>query len=398
MSAGPSDARQIILASPREPSGGSWLINCLLELGIRVNMKTAIDRVRRSLNQMREPSAMWEPAGNGEWRLHARADSLRKWLPVLSRRETLRFREDLSVFYVQDLPHAEFQGTHSVLFLRDPRDAIQSYYQRIKPELSLQEYVRFPHPETLLDAVAHWRLFVESWLARDGIHAYRFEDYKADAVALLTRIVTDLGIGASAAEIERATFESSYERAKAAEARYRATHPGDDEVAMRAGRVGEWKNAPEQTALCREIEERAGSVLTRLGYELHQETVPAGTAIDGLSPLRFLSVFRNVELPPSMREAIAAAEPMKCPQLPGLLLHASAIDSKAIAQARLQTREARQLLDNLCEYAQGWQQHQRARIDTMRAQFDNGSAFQMSRIRELAKQLKARRAEAQSTS
>jgi hypothetical protein len=391
MSATSGGPIQILLASPREPSGGSWLINCLLELGIRVNMKTIVDRVWRSANSARSPAATWESADNGEWRLHPRADSLRKWLPVLSRRETLKFRDDVTVFYVQDLPRPEFQGARTVLFVRDPRDAIQSYYRRIRPGLSLQEFVRFPHPETLLDAITHWRLFVDGWLAREGIHLYRFEDYKLDDVALLTRIVKDLGLEASTADIERAAFESSYEKARAAEERYRAAHPGDDEIAMRAGRVGEWKDSSELVDLSREIETHAGSLLTRLGYPCR---LPAAhsRATYAISQLRFLPAFEGIELPSAWREAASTADPMDCPFLSETLARAAKIDAHTISGARLHAREARQLLDSLCEYARAWQQHQQNRTDAIRAEFENGSNYQMMRIRELANRLKAKRA------
>ena len=376
------DATAILLASPREPSDGSWLINCLLELGVRVDFKPTADRVWRSNKNPGVPSAMWQPAPEGRWRLHPRAEALRKWLPILTRRGTLAFRDDVQALYVQDLPRPEFAGARTALFVRDPRDAIHSLYRRIRPDMSLQDFVRFPHSETLLDAIAHWRLFVESWLARDGIHFYRFEDYKADAVGLLTRIVRDLGLEASPEAIAHAASESSYEKARTAEERYRATHPRDGEVAMRAGRVGEWKSSQELRDLSREIEERAGPLLTRLGYafdgiaETSQEN-------EGVSHLRFLSVFEQIELPPGRRETAAAVDPMACPLLSDTLKLASTLDANMIRRARLQAREARALLDSLQEYLASWQGHQGRRIDAARAEFDDGANYHMTRIREL---------------
>jgi len=383
----PAGPRQILLASPREPSGNSWLVNALLELGVRVNFKPAIDRVWRSVRQMRHPSAMWRLAPGGGWQLHPRADALRKWLPAVSRRESLHFRDDVAVFYVQDLPRAEFQGAPSVLFVRDPRDAIASLYRRLRPQMTLAEYAAFPHPETLLDAVAHWRLFVESWLARDGVRVYRFEDYKDDAVALLGRIVADLGIAATPAEIASAAFESSYEKAREAEQRYRAEHPGDDEVAMRAGRVGEWTEAGASTLLAREIEARCASLLARLGYA-HDAPAAAGPAVDGVSVLRTLAVFDEIELPPGWREAAAAADPAACPQLPGLRELAAAIDTTAMDRARLPAREGRQLLQSLGDFAQVWQPDQQPRLAALRTHLEDGSAYQFSRIRELAQRVR----------
>ena len=341
-----ANTTSILLASPREPSGSSWLINCLLELGVRVNFKTVVDRVWRSVKNPREPSAMWEPAPDGRWSLHPRADALRKWLPILGDHDTLPFRDDIETLYVQDLPRPEFTGTHSALFIRDPRDAIHSYYRRIQPDMPLDEFVRFPHPETLLDVIDHWRLFAESWMAYEGIHVYRFEDYKADAIGLLSRILQDFGIEPSPEDIARAAAASSYERARDAEERYRASHPRDEEVAMRAGRVGEWKSSADLRELSREIEKRTRPVLIRLGYELH-----------------------------------SSDESM--PQLPDLLKLASTIDADAIRRARFHAREARMLLDNLRVHANLWPEDVRRRIDAARAEFDDGADYHMTRIREL---------------
>ncbi len=216
----------IVLASPREPSGGSWLINCLLELGVRVNLQPTADRIWRGASGRQRPSVMWQPAENGRWRLNPRAEELKKWLPILGHQETLHFRDDLEVLYVQDLPQVDLTSARTVLFVRDPRDAIHSLYRRIQPEMSLEDFVAFPHPVTLLDAIDHWRLFTECWLAVDGTLIYPFEDYKADAPGLLSRIVRDLGLVASREEITRAANESTFEKARAGDQRYRSSHPG----------------------------------------------------------------------------------------------------------------------------------------------------------------------------
>lgn len=391
MSAEHNDAVRIILASPREPSGGSWLINCLLELGVRVNLKTAVDRVFRSVNNMGAPEAMWRPTEDGGWRLHPRATSLQKWLPILSRRETLRFRDGISVFYVQDLPREEFRAAHSVFFVRDPRDAIQSYYRRIRPGMSLDEFVRFPHPETLLDAIEHWRLFAESWMARDDVHVYRFEDYKADAAALLTRITADIGIDATPEEISGAVFESSYEKARAAEERYRREHPGDDEIAMRAGRVGEWKESPDLSWLSQEIEERTAALLDRLGYA-GGDAAARPNGVDSRRQLPRLGFFNQVQLPEAWRAATVnreAGASKDSKHLLDTLSRISHIDADAINRARYHTREARLLLDSCMELCEPRHQQEQSRLRAIRARFDNGSEYQMARIRDLANQVKA---------
>jgi hypothetical protein len=370
----------LLLVSPREPSGGSWLINCLLELGVRVNFKPTIDRVWRSVSNPREPSAMWRQAPDGRWRLQPRAEALKKWLPILTVHETLSFIDDVEALYVQDLPTSAFQGQHTALFVRDPRDAIYSSYRRIQPEMTLDEFVRFPHPETLLDVVGHWQLFVESWLARDGVHVYRFEDYKAEAEGLLTRVVRDLHLQASPEDIARAAAASTFEKARAAEAHYRARHPGDSEIAIRAGQVGEWRTSQELRDLSREVERRVGSLLKRLGYELHANA--GNTPVThGLSQLRFLSIFDRIGLPEHLRGR--EADPTTCSALADILKFASTVDADRIRRVRLHAREARLLFDSLEEYVDAWNNHRRQRAAKNREQFADGADYHMTRIAEL---------------
>jgi hypothetical protein len=255
-------------------------------------------------------------------------------------------------------------------------------YRRVRPDMSLREFVRFPHPETLLDAIGHWRLFVESWLAREGTLAFRFEDYKADPAGTLSRIVRALGLQETKEAIARAASESSFAKARAAEERYRSAHPRDAELAMRAGEVGEWKRSPELLELAREIEGRAGPIMARLGYEPHGPSEPRHS-LEGVSHLRFLSVFQERDLPPGLRETAAAADPMACPLLRDTLGLASTLDADAIRRARLQVHEARALLESVEEYAARWREHQARRIHAARADFADGGDYHLSRVREL---------------
>lgn len=372
----------ILLASPREPSGGSWLVNCLLELGVRVDIKPAIDRAWRGGKGTADASAVWQPAGEGRWRLHPRAEELKKWLPLLVRQETLSFRDDVRVLYVQDLPRPGLSADRTLLFLRDPRDAIHSLYRRVAPEMSLREFARFPQPETLLDAIDYWRLFVECWLARRDVLVYRFEDYKAGGVSLLARVAADLGLSVSNDDIERAALESTYEKARAAEELYRASHPGDEEIAMRAGRVGEWREADESLELSREIELRIGTLLRRLGYEL-EGAGEGGTEAWATSPIHLLAFFRGVDLPPPLLAAVRAVEPLSCPRLGQLLTLASSLDVDAIRRARLHPGDASVLLASLQEFAAAWAVHVSERLHAAAAQFEAGSAYHLARIRRL---------------
>jgi hypothetical protein len=211
---------------------------------------------------------------------------------------------------------------------------------------------------------------------------YRFEDYKADAEGLLTRIVRDLGLAVSPADVARAAAESTFEKARAAERRYRAAHPRDEQVAIRAGQVGEWRTATGPLELSREIERRLGPLLTALGYTVQTDQT-AAPSTDGLSHLRFLAVFEQIDLPTELRARALATDPMQCPRLPELLRFASAVDADLLARARLHPAEARTLLDSLQEYVDAWRAYLGDRLSAARATFDDGAAYHLTRIREL---------------
>jgi hypothetical protein len=70
--------RRIVIASPAEPSGASWLLNCLIELGIRVHHRPAAERLWRGAGQSQP--LLWQREGE-RWRLHPRAAVMGKWLP-----------------------------------------------------------------------------------------------------------------------------------------------------------------------------------------------------------------------------------------------------------------------------------------------------------------------------
>jgi hypothetical protein len=368
----------ILLASPREPSGVSWIMNCFLELGIKVSLKPTIERIGTASSEGVEASGMWVAEPGGRWRLHPRAEALKKWLPVLSRQETLCFRDDLEVLCVQELPRAGLRGRRTLLFVRDLRDALHSLYRRNQPEISLEAFARLPHPQTLLDAIGHWRLFVESWLGREGVRTYRFEDYKADAAGLLGRILDDLDIPVPVAERERAAELSGFGQAAAAESAYRQTHPGDRQVANRAGLVGEWKKLPETQALAAQIEQRAGDVLARLGYDARASSPP----LEGYSNVRFLSFFDEVEVPAALREA-ARSRPLTCPSLAGVLSFAAGVDAERLAASRLEAAELRTLLDSLDEFTTIHCAYLSTHLHDIRAAFVPGSDYHLDRLRRL---------------
>ncbi len=379
-----SDA-PILLVSPREPSGVSWIINCLLELGIRVDLQPTADQI---FGTGRQPaSAIWQAEADGRWRLHPRASALQKWLPCLSRTETYSFRPIPPILHVQRLPLRNEQHRQVVLFVRDLRDALHSLYRRLKPELSWPEFVEWPHPETLLDAIDHWRLFIECWLVRPALFVARFEDYKADATALLEQILLHIGVECTSAEIAQATERSSYAAAAANEARYREQHPHDRQVVNRAGRVGEWELLSDLQPAVREMERRAGPQLTRLGYRCQS---PTSTASDweSLAVARELTSFATFDIPSSLTAPSTSVPVVE--HVDRLRRFIEQLTTERLTGARLEVEETRALLRHLEEFCLRHAPAQTATVRALMPAFHEGSSAHLARIRAL---LQSRRPE-----
>jgi hypothetical protein len=348
---------RITLASPVEPSGASWLINCFLELGIKVSHKPVVDNVWRHIDPTPPPDHIWQRAACGGYRLHPKAQVLKQFLPVLSRVDVFRFDEDVEVEYVQDLPGAQHVGAPALLFVRDPRDSLYSMYRRVQPALDYEAFLRFPNPDTLSTRPTHWRLFVEAWIALAGENWFTFEEYKRDPAGLLQRVLERAHIARRADEIERAVVESSFERARAAEESYRTSASGEWEVVNRAGRVGDWIDRSEARPGSGVIERRAGSVMRRLGYDAfdhRDETSVLADEADGDDVCAF-----------------------SCEMDESLLRHSN-----------LPTYRIRQLLDNLesMALARGWASVER--IAALREHFTEGSEHQFAQLRDLLRQRK----------
>lgn len=243
--------RKVYLISPREPSGATWLINCLLELGIKT--------FRYS------PAGMWRNE-NGKWFLNRHEQILKKWLPALGDHSSFDFREDLEVQWMHEWFSDAYAGSEILYFVRDPRDALFSRYKREAPGLTYREFADFPDVYTLLDKITNWRLFNEIWLAHPRVSVFRFEDYKANAERTLASVLAALQLEYGAAEISRATRASTFEKAAAAERVYRAEHPEDTQLINRSGFPMEWQSGEMDRDVVARIELVCADLLEQFGY------------------------------------------------------------------------------------------------------------------------------------
>jgi hypothetical protein len=312
--------------------------------------------------------------------LHPRASALQKWLPILSREETLTFRAAPPILHIQRLPRREESQQQIILFVRDPRDALHSLYRRTQPELSWNEYIHWPQAETLLGAIDYWRLFIECWSDFRSVFIGRFEDYKANATTLLKQILDVLQVTCSPGEIARAVENSSYAAAAEAEKRYRESHPHDRQVANRGGKVGEWETLDDLQPTFVDIEHRANHLLQRLGYRV---TTSSEAADDWscLAITRTLPSFTDAAVPAYCAEG--ATHPPDESQIARLRTAIQTLSLEKLHRAKLETHEAQTLLRNLEIFSHKHAPDLASSLGSLTDSLNDGSAFHLSRIRSL---------------
>lgn len=327
-------SRKIYLPSPREPSGATWLINCLLELGIRTFRDS--------------PAGMWRRE-KAHWVLNAHERVLRKWLPALSDHPAFVFRDDVEVQWMHEWRSARHANSQIVYFVRDPRDALFSRYKREAPELSFAEFAAFPDVHTLLDKVVNWRLFNATWLAHPQVSVVRFEDYKTDAERTLADVLEAMGLQFSDGDILRATQASTYERAAEAERRYRAENPEDSQLINRSGRAMEWQGGDIDRTVITRVESVCNPLLRRLGYPA-SATSSAPMLASHVARLQF---FDDVVLDPADIVGDKAGE--DC--FHQTLEFAQALTPDLLTRAQLPAHELAQLKASLAEYLESIRDH-----------------------------------------
>ncbi|OGV25846.1 MAG: hypothetical protein A3F18_02690 [Legionellales bacterium RIFCSPHIGHO2_12_FULL_37_14] len=227
-----SARRKIIIASPLEPCGATWLINCFLELGILT---------------YRSPTwqNMWIQHGN-HFMLSSREDVLKKWLPSLSVKQYFCFGREIEVEWVHEWPIKGFSDKQIIFFSRDPRDALYSRYKREAPKASFSEFVNFLDPALLLNKAEIHLVFTKLWCSHTRVQEFCFEEYKRDPEETLRSILAYINIDVSDYELFQALDASSSEKATEMERRWNRSNELDQinkpiQIVNQGGVVGRWQ-------------------------------------------------------------------------------------------------------------------------------------------------------------
>lgn len=205
----------IDLVSPEAPSGAGWLANCFIELGIPAwKPWNADDREH------------WIDLGGHRYRHRLDGSPWSRVLPALVDGRELQFRAGDAVRVHHVWPGVYPRAERTILFLRDPCDALHSAWHRqlrsatIAGDTEFGAFCasRFYHyPVSWADYLL---LFLRVWhaaLREFGGIVVSFEAYRRDAHATLAETLDRLAIRAKPADIARAVEASSLARVHEAE-------------------------------------------------------------------------------------------------------------------------------------------------------------------------------------
>ncbi len=201
--------------SPELPCGVAWLATALLALGVPLWQPWGID-----------DSTSWERETASRWRYRFAGSGWSRLIPMLV--DGHRFR--LRPWPVPRFTHAWAgllpRAPRTILFVRDPRDALYSEWQREQRKNaqrvadSFSGFLRLPFRHLPVDYATYAQLFWRCWLiagAERPCLILRFEDCKRDPHRALTRAVRFLGLRVSARARAAACHAARHEHAAAAD-------------------------------------------------------------------------------------------------------------------------------------------------------------------------------------
>lgn len=330
--------RKIYLIGHSSPNGMSWLDNCLLECGIKV------DTVNNERTRWTEENGYLIPSAS----LGKESEA---WLPILSKCSKFKFRPDVEVECGHYWNSEKFTASPVILFTRHPLDSLYSLYKRINPELSFCAFVNLLVPSTLLNRVDDWYLFHKTWLSHDKLKIVRFEDYKQDPAGTLAGVLSFMGLCYSDDLIASACEESTFDKAREAEISYKQAANITSNwppVINRSGKIGGWKDltSEEDLGAVKYVEAKTHDVLTRFGYQLTELGDRAATDYSQHTKShKFLDNVLFSEKVSYDSQVTSPDDPVKT-----VIKFTNDLDADLIIKAKYFDWEVNELLSNLVDY------------------------------------------------
>ena len=202
------------VVSPELPCGVAWLANCLIELNIPVwqPWDTEVDNE-------------WKRLAPFHYQYTASQQPWKQTLPALQYLREYKFNPRHAACFRHQWSHAYEKKRRLIFFVRDPRDALFSYWRRTihnetKFNLSFENFVHsryFHHPFSFREYLLIFLQLWKEYLSKSNHLIIRFEDYRNNARHTLGRVLNFLNIEVEDDQIGRALACSDFSTIKRVE-------------------------------------------------------------------------------------------------------------------------------------------------------------------------------------
>lgn len=201
------DRYTVAIASPELPCGAAWLASCLVEIGVPLWKPWGID-----------DQASWERVEGRRWRYQHEGSGWSRLVPGLVDGRTFKLLANPVPQFTHAWPGQLPLPPRLILFVRDPRDALYSNWQRVRrlnteAESSLSDYLATPTPGIQLPPQVWLGYFLAAWKAASELRPtliVRFEDAKTQPIATLRKVIRFLDLRIGARALARAIHASSH--------------------------------------------------------------------------------------------------------------------------------------------------------------------------------------------
>lgn len=256
------------IVSPELPCGVAWLASCCLELGIPVWKPWGLDI-----------QGYWQRLEAFQYRYIKPQTSFQGTLPGLKTGRVFTFLPEPVPRFSHRWPLTVPDQNKTILFVRDPRDALYSDWQRklrnqqIAVDMSYQAFLASPYHHYSFTQRDYLLLFLRMWqsVLSDREHLIiRFEDYKTKPRETLKRALDFIGVKATEMQLETALSASDFKVVKSNEDNFRGSADNPQSLSNRAGIAYEYLQT-YTVAMHEGIGERFDPLYQWLGYEGYSE-------------------------------------------------------------------------------------------------------------------------------
>jgi len=226
------------IACTKAPAGATWLLNILISLGYNI---------------MRDPKhhrTVLKKVGSSHYELDPHEAELRLQLPILSEQSAFTITSDHVFYWSHGFPHEELPVQSNILFVRDPRDCLYSYYKRRNAKVSFHDFLGSIDPYTGFSQMLSHRQFWRNWLDKGVQTIIKFEDCKEHPEETIIQLFADLKLTKpSVSALRQAINSSNISNVKRVENTYNSGTIYTKWGALsRAGIAREWQSNPEFSA------------------------------------------------------------------------------------------------------------------------------------------------------